>query len=195
MSGSDPTDPRDPGSERPSLELPSLFRRRRRAPARPERAPVETTAAVPPPQAPLAPEAGGRSEDARRRRLAPGWAALLVGVVVGAVSGALVWVTLRSCHGLRGTTSCGDPGLLAYLAIFLVAVILGRLLLATLQVPEAGSTSLLASAMLAVLGLVASSAGLGGWSGAAALVLLAAACFGLARWATATFTEPGDRPR
>ena len=160
--------------DEPSLELPSPFKRKRRSPL------VEE----------------GRSPVTRPRGpvVAPLLAAVLTGAVVGLVTSGLVWLALRGCSGLRGTSSCGDPGILVLLAIFVVMVLAARLSLAAMRVPDAGSTAFLGLALLAVLALLFVD-DLDSVVGAVALALVGGATFGLARWVTATFTEPGERPR
>jgi small-conductance mechanosensitive channel len=160
--------------DEPSLELPSLFRRKRRAPS------VEE----------------GRSPVARPRgpRVPPLAAAILTGALVGLAAAGLVWLALRGCSGLRGTSSCGDPGILVLLAILVVMVLAGRFALAALRVPDAGSTAFLGLALLAVLALLFVD-DLDSAVGAVVLALVGASTFGLAQWLTANFTEPGERPR
>ena len=63
-----------------------------------------------------------------------------------------------------------------------------------MRVPDAGSTAFLGLALLAVLALLFVD-DLGSVVGAVVLALVGAATFGLAQWVTATFTEPGERPR
>ena len=168
--------------DEPSLELPSLFKRRRRTPSV---EPVETPQSHPPLEE-------GRSP-ATEPRLAPLPAALLTGAVVGLLGSGLVWLALRGCSSLRGTSSCGDPGFLVLLAIFVVMVIAGRAMLGLLKVPDAGSTAFLAVALVAVICLLFVDE-LDSALGAAVLAVLGAAAFGLSQWVTSTFTEPGERP-
>jgi hypothetical protein len=158
----------------PSLELPSLFKRKRRTPLVEEgRSPVTRP---------------------RDRRIPPLPAAVLTGALVGLLTAGLVWLSLRGCSGLRGTSSCGDTGFLVLVAIFVVLIFAGRFALTVLRVADAGSTSFLGLALLAVLALVFVD-DLGSVVGAVVLALVGAATFGLAQWVTATFTEPGERPR
>ncbi len=172
--------------DEPSLELPSLFKRKRRP------APVveEGPGPVPEPPGPPAPPRPRRSLPT----VAPLPAALLTGAIVGLVGSGLVWLALRGCSSLRGTSSCGEPGFLVVLAIFVVMVVAGRLALGLLRVADAGSTAFLAVALVAVVCLLFVDE-LDSALGAAVLAVLGAAAFGLAQWVTATFTEPGERPR
>ncbi len=183
--------------DEPSLELPSLFRRKR--PLVEQGTPPAVEKAVPPPVQEAAPpvvEEGALAPVTKppRRPLAPLPAAFLIGVLVGLVTAGLVWAALRGCSSLRGTSSCGDPGLLVLLAIFVVMVIGARVLLGALRVPDAASTAFLGMALLAVLALLFVG-DLDNALAATVLAVVGGATFGLSQWVTSTFTEPGDRPR
>src|SRR3990170_2200276 len=97
--------------DQPSLELPSLFRRRSKPETKVD-----------------APEPGIRREPGppRQRRqvslpeVGAVPAAVLTGALVGLLAVGLTWLALRGCAAVRDTTSCGDPGLLVLLAIALV---------------------------------------------------------------------------
>ena len=166
--------------DEPSLELPSLFKRKRQAPLVEPRPLVEE----------------GRSPVTKPRGpvLPPLPAAILTGATVGLATSGLVWLALRGCSGLRGTSSCGEPGFLVLLAIFVVMVLAGRYALAALRVPDAGSTAFLGMALVAVLALLFVE-DLDGVVGTVVLAIVGAVTFGLSRWLTSTFTEPGDRRR
>ena len=220
-----------PGEDReqPSLELPSLFRRKAQddgSADSPEPAPppVEQVEPAPRPVEPAEPteptelvepaeptevvepvevvevvEPAEVVATPRLRRTLPRFgalpAAVLTGVLVGLLAVGLAWLTLRACNAVKGTTSCGQPGLLVLLAIFVVMVLAGRVLLAALKVRDPGSTSFLASALMSVLALVFLSGSIHDRAAAVILPVLGAVTFALARWVTATFVEPGDRPR
>jgi hypothetical protein len=191
----------------PSLELPSLFRRKkrpggerdapppvveeRRRPAlvKEGRSPVSKP---PEPEPPAEPVEAPRPP--RSPLLSPLPAAILTGAVVGLVTVGLVWLTLRGCSSLRGTSSCGGLGVVVLLAIFVVVVLAGRALLGILGVPDAGSTSFLALAVVAVVALLFVK-DLETTTSAAVLAVVTALAFGVSQWVTSTFTEPGDRPR
>ena len=174
-----------PDGDQPSLELPSLFKRERK-PAPPPVEPVESRT-QPSPSTRAPPAASGP-------RVSPLLAAVITGALVGLVTVGLVWLALRGCSGLRGTASCGDPGILVLLAIFVAMVFGGRAVLAALRVPDAGSTALLGMALLAVVALLFVD-DLDSALGAAVLAVVGALAFALSQWVTSTFTEPGDRPR
>jgi hypothetical protein len=205
-------------TDEPSLELPSLrttFRRRRRRAARGEAGsavghtapePTEQTAVLTavtadpaPPDAPPVPAAPKRR--ARRTRLhvrlrVPGpVAALLTGAVVGLVLVGLTSAGLHLCTAWRGTSSCGNPGILLLLAINAVAVLLGALLLRLLGVDNPGSTSFLGVGLLVVLVLLALLPVVERWWMVIVVPALATLTYAAAWWLTTTYVEPGERPR
>src|SRR5262245_32283605 len=152
----------EPGEE-PSLELPSLrsaFRRRRRKKAEPAPAPPVTTPPPPPPPPPPpddepepAPKRRRRRQPVRLRPPGP-VAALVTGALVGLLLVGLTTAALHVCSTWRGTSSCGNPGILLLLAIASLSAVGGALLLRLLGVATAGSTSLLGVALLGILVLV-----------------------------------------
>jgi len=156
-------------ADQPSLELPSLFRREPRPP-RPRR-----QLSLP--------------------ALGPLPAAALTGVVVGLLAVGLTWLAERGCVALRGTSSCGDPGLLVLLAIVVVVGLAGRTLLGALRVPDPGSTSFLATALMAVLAMLFLMGSLADTWMLVVLPVLGAVTFAVAQWVTSTHTSPGDRTR
>lgn len=133
--------------DRPPLEMPSLSLRRR------SKVPHEQEPdAVQPPPGP-AHERGPRRLPAVPVRGLP--AASLTGVVVGGLAVLLAWLAGVGCEAVRGTSACGGgPGLLILLVVLVVLTWAGSVLLRMLAVPHAGSTSLLAVGILAVLVLV-----------------------------------------
>jgi hypothetical protein len=112
----------------------------------------------PEPAAPPAPGGRRAARAARRPRTRPvlsaGAASLLVGAVVGAVGTGLTWAALQGCEALRGTDSCGGPGLLVLVAILALMVIAGALLLKALRVTEPNATSFLGVGLMTVIVLV-----------------------------------------
>ena len=82
-------------------------------------------------------------------------AAAATGVVVGGLAVLLAWLATSACDAVRGTSSCGGgPGLLILVAVLVVLAYAGSLLLRLFGVPDAGSTSILAVGILAVLVMV-----------------------------------------
>ena len=123
--------------DRPPLEMPSFSLRRRRKVVQPSPEPAPRPRTLP---------------TAQRRGLP---AACLTGVAVGGLAVLLAWLAGVGCEAVRGTSACGGgPGLLILLVVLVVLTGAGTLLLRVLDVPHAGSTSLLAVGILAVLVLV-----------------------------------------
>jgi hypothetical protein len=174
-----------PGDADPSLELPSLrsaFRRRPRRAVEPDPTPD--------------PEPERRRKRPRIRRRLPG---PLVAVVTGAIVGlALVGLTsasLHLCSSVRGTSSCGKPGILLLLVITGAMVLLGSLLLRVAGVSAHGSTSFLGVGLLVVLILLALLPVLDDWWVVIVVPVLAMLTYAAAWWLTATYREPGERAR
>jgi anti-sigma factor RsiW len=123
----------------------------------------------------------------------------LVAVVSGALVGlALVGLTsagLGLCSSWRGTSSCGQPGLLLLLAITALVIALGALLLGAGRVSMPGSTSLLGTGLLVVLILLALIPALDQWWVVIVVPVLAALTYLAAWWLTTTYAEPGERSR
>jgi len=74
--------------------------------------------------------------------------------VVGIVGTGLTWAALQGCEALRGTDSCGGPGLLVLAAILALMVIAGALLLKAMRVTEPNATSFLGVGLMTVIVLV-----------------------------------------
>jgi hypothetical protein len=208
-------DPRDDHDRTDSsLELPSLrsaFRRRPGAkgrekhadPARQDRdiAPsrqvttrrAEAEAA---PETEPAPEPEPVRRPRRRIRVhLPGWvAAPLVGAVVGLVLVGLTAGSLHLCTAMRGTDSCGKPGLLLLLAITAVAILLGSFLLRLAGVGPHGSAGFLGVGLLVVLVLLALLPVLDEWWVVIVVPVVSALTFSASWWLTTTYSQPGDRP-
>ena len=119
-------------------------------------------------------------------------AALATGAVVGALGVLLVWLAARGCEAARGTASCGDgPGFLVLAAVLVVLAYLGGVLLRSFGVPDAGSTSLLAVGVMAVLVLVLFTDSLFEWWMALAVPVVSAAAYALSWWVS-TRAVPQD---
>jgi hypothetical protein len=195
--------PRKNGS-RPSASREVLPRFPEQQPSRAP-APLVTTPAAPRVEEPAledpvledpVPEAEPKRRRRRPIRLhVPGpLAALLTGAVVGLVLVGLTSASLHVCTSWRGTSSCGNPGILLLLAITVVAVVLGAVLLRLLGVATAGSTSLLGVGLLVVLVLALLPVVDHGWM-AVAVPVLSLLTHLAAWWLTTTYVEPGERPR
>ena len=191
----------------PSLEMPSFsLRRRTRAPqdAAPEPEPVEPEPVIPEPELDDEPEA----EDVgrRRARTAPPVtglpAALLTGLVVGVLAVAFAWLAGAGCEAVRGTTACGGAAGLPILVAGLVLLAwVGTLLLRFFGIADAGSTSILAVGVLAVLVMLFLLGSLDEPWAAVVVPLVAVVGYGLSWWVTtsvvgedtgAEFPDPHD---
>lgn len=230
----------DPGTDGPSLELPSWsFGRKRRSrstddtevtppvdePGPPPVAPPATppveppTAAAPPapepvpatplfadevPEPPLVqepepepqPEAESEAGPTPPRRSLPSIggrvAAIATGALVGIFTVGLTWGSQRFCEAVRGTSSCGGPGIFLLLAILVAMVLLGSLLLRVFGVPDPGSTSFLAVGLLAVLSLLFLVDVLFNWWMILVIPFFSVLTFLLSHWVTTAFVEPAE---
>ena len=187
---------KDPGNDGPSLELPSfgLGRKRKPAPAEPdapEPTPVEPLRAAPPAEA-----AEGTASPVEPVETTPATPVLsgpvataLTGLVVGLLMVGLSWGSLRLCEVARGTSSCGQPGFVVVLAILVLLVVVGRLLLRSLGVPDAGSISFLGVGVVAVVTLLFLVGALFEWWIVLVLPAVSVASFALAHWVSTAFVE------
>ena len=122
-------------------------------------------------------------------------AAAVTGAVVGLVVVGLTVASLHLCASMRGTSSCGKPGILLLLAITVVALLLGSLLLRLAGVDAHGSTSFLGVGLLVVLILLVLLPMLEEWWVVIVVPAVALLTYLGAWWVTSTYVEPGDRPR
>lgn len=169
----------DTPDDRPSLEMPSFSLRRR------TREPEKSTSPEPEP----APE----PEDLGPRRARPAPpvtglpAALLTGLLVGVLAVAFAWLAGLGCDAVRGTSSCGGAvGLPLLLAGVVLLAWVGALLLRFCGVADAGSTSILAVGVLAVLVMLFLLDTLDEAWVLVAVPALAVAGYGLSWWVTAS---------
>jgi len=119
-------------------------------------------------------------------------AALLTGAVVGALMVGLTGAGFRLCEAIQGAPSCGDPGFLLLLAFVIVAILVGKWLLAAWSSPDPGSTSFLAVALLCVVALLFLVDVLFNWWMIIVIPVLGALCFALSHWVTTTFVETDE---
>jgi hypothetical protein len=96
---------------------------------------------------------------------------------------------------MRGTPSCGKPGILLLLAITAAVIVLGTLLLRLLGVAAPGSTSFLGVGFAVVLILLALLPVLDEWWVVIVVPALTLLTYLAAWWLTSTYGEPADRPR
>ena len=119
-------------------------------------------------------------------------AAIVTGALVGALTVGLTWAALRGCEAVKGTSSCGGPGLLLLVVILILAILLGSFLLRAFGVPDPGSNSFLAVGLLAVLTLLFLMDALFSWWILVVVPVLAILTFALAHWVTVAFIEPAE---
>ena len=118
---------------------------------------------------------------------------MVTGAVVGGLGVLLTWAASAGCEAVRGTSSCGGgPGLAVLVAVLGLLAYVGGWLLRALGVPDAGSTSLLAVGVTAVLVLVFLADALFEWWMAVALPLVAAAAYALSWWVTTRVVAAED---
>ena len=190
----------------PSLEMPSFsIRRRRKADDTPQ-------AVEPTPEPPAEPtseqpardhwtgtepsEEPGPSRRATTRPAVTGLsAAAVTGVVVGGLAVLLAWLAGLGCSEVRGTSSCGGAaGLPLLLAALVVLAWVGAVLLRFFAVREAGSTSLLAVGILAVLVLIFLLGSLDEWWSAVAVPVASVAAYALSWWVTTAVSSDEPEP-
>jgi hypothetical protein len=121
-------------------------------------------------------------------------AALVTGAVVGLALVGLTVGSLRLCTALRGTDSCGKPGIFILLAITAVAILLGSLLLRLTGVAAHGSTSFLGVGLLVVVLLLALLPVLDEWWVVFVVPAVSMLTFVGSWWLTTTYADPGERP-
>lgn len=119
-------------------------------------------------------------------------AAVITGLLIGALMVGLTAASLRLCESVRGTSSCGNPGFLLLVAILIATVVLGSALLRFWRVPDPGSTSFLAVGLLAVLTLLFLVDVLANWWMIIVIPLLSALTFVLSYWVTTTLAAPAE---
>lgn len=194
--------------QEPTLELPSLFGRgKKRRPAEPAEQPVEETqpAALDPepqPQPQPQPEPGPEPAPEPRRRaprttpvLPAPVAAVLTGLAVGLLGTALTYVSLRGCEMLKGTESCGAPGLGVLVVIIIAMMLGGAVVLKLLGIPDSRGTSFLAVGLMCVVVLVTLMENLFSVWMFVAIPLICAVSYVVAHWVTTRFVETvDDRP-
>ena len=192
----------------PSLEMPSLSLRRKQQASEEDSAPGPTSepttaiSAVEPAESPTAvvPAATTDADEAaaatappepRVRRQLPTIAlsgipaAAVAGVVIGGLAVLLSWLATSACDVVRGTSSCGGgPGLLILVVVLAVLAYAGGLLLRIFGVPDAGSTSVLAVGILAVLVLVFLLGSIDRWWMIIAIPVAAVLAYGASWWVT-----------
>jgi hypothetical protein len=124
--------------------------------------------------------------------LPPGVAAIITGLLVGLAGTALTYVSLRGCEMLKGTESCGAPGLGLLVVILVLMMLGGALLLRLLGVSEPRGTSFLAIGLMCVIVLVTLMEDLFSVWMFVAVPLICAVTYALGHWVTTQFVETAD---
>ena len=122
-------------------------------------------------------------------------AAPVTGALVGLVMVGLTVASLHLCSAMRGTSSCGKPGLFLLFAITIAMVFLGALLLKLARAESPGSTSFLGVGLLVALILLLLLPVIFSWWMVIVVPALAMVTYAAAWWLTSSFTEPGERMR
>jgi hypothetical protein len=186
-----------PEDDGPSLELPSLFGRRKSRTA--EKAAAEPAAPPEPvhePQlaAPVS-EPPDEPDEPRELRLSA-WASSTVSLVVGAAVGvlgcALTWAGLQGCELVTGTDSCGGPGLLVLVLILVAMVVAGAAALKLFGVQDAANLSVLGVGLLATVALFFLTDYLDEPWMFVAIPALTSLCFWLAHGVTSSRVDEAD---
>lgn len=154
-----------------------------------------TTPVVEPDVEPAAPDAAPRKRRFALPAIGALPAAVLTGIVVGLATVGLTWLALKGCSGIRGTSTCGNPGFFLLLVVLIAMVYLGAGLLRAWRVADAGSTSFLGVALVAVVAVLFRLGDLSGWVSLVVVPLVGAVAYALAQWVTSSNTSPGERPR
>ncbi|MCW2833857.1 MAG: hypothetical protein JWN68_1810 [Nocardioides sp.] len=120
-------------------------------------------------------------------------AVLAVGALIGILGVLLTFASLKFCELVRGTDSCGGPGLLLLLATLVVLTYVGAWLLRGFGIDDPGSTSFLAVALLAVMTMVFFLDVIYSWWLVLVIPLVSMATYTLAWWVTG-FVDTDDSP-
>jgi hypothetical protein len=122
-------------------------------------------------------------------------AAMITGVVVGLLAVGATYLGLQGCEAIRGTSSCGGPGLFLLIAIMVGLVVVGGLLLRAWGVTDPISTSFLGVGLVAVVALLfLVDVIFSPWM-LLVIPVIALCTFALSHWVTVAFIEPADDGR
>jgi len=174
-------------------ELPPVTPAPTPAPFVPE-AGVATAAAPAPEPVPVQPAAESPREkrDFRLPAIPALQAALAVGAVIGLLAVLLTFASLKLCELVRGTDSCGGPGLLLLVATLVILTYVGGWLLRGFGIDDPGSTSFLAVGLLAVLAMLFFLDVIYNWWMIIVIPLVAMATYALSWWVTTRFVDVSD---
>ena len=116
-------------------------------------------------------------------------ATLAVGAVVGLLAVLLTFASLKLCELVRGTDSCGGPGLLLLVATLVILTYVGGWLLRGFGIDDPGSTSFLAVGLLAVLAMLLFLDVIYTWWMVIVIPLVAMATYAGSWWVTTRFVD------
>jgi hypothetical protein len=119
-------------------------------------------------------------------------AAVLTGLLVGALIVAATAGALRLCTQIKGTSSCGGSGFFLLVAILILAVLVGAAMLKAAAVPQPVSTSFLAVGLLSVVTLLFLVDSIFESWMIIVIPVVSVATFLLSHWITTTYIEPDD---
>jgi len=137
-----------------------------------------------------APERRAKSRRVPRGPVLTGYPASgLTGLFVGALMVGLTVGALKGCEAIRGTSTCGGPGLLILVIILVLLVMVGQVLLKAFLVPDPGSTSFLAVGLIAVVALLFLIDVILDWQMLVVIPLVGLVAFLLSHWVTTAFVE------
>ena len=119
-------------------------------------------------------------------------AALAVGALIGLLAVLLTFASLKLCELVRGTDSCGGPGLLLLVATLVMLTYVGGWLLRGFGIDDPGSTSFLAVGLLAVLAMLFFLDVIYNWWMVIVIPLVAMATYALSWWVTTRFVDVDD---
>lgn len=183
----------------PSLELPSFgFGRKKNTKQAEQAAPVEDAAPpvepepIPEPTLQPEPEAPREKRDFTLPAISALQAAVTVGAVIGLLAVLLTFASLKLCELVRGTDSCGGPGLLLLVATLVILTYVGGWLLRGFGIDDPGSTSFLAVGLLAVLAMLFFLDVIYNWWMVIVIPLVAMGTYALSWWVTTRFVDVSD---
>ncbi len=116
-------------------------------------------------------------------------AALAVGAVIGLFAVLLTFASLKLCELVRGTDSCGGPGLLLLVATLVILTYVGGWLLRAFGIDDPGSTSFLAVGLLAVMAMLFFLDVIYNWWMVIVIPIVAMATYALSWWVTTRFVD------
>ena len=119
-------------------------------------------------------------------------AAVAVGALVGLLAVLLTFASLKLCELVRGTDSCGGPGVLLLIATLVILTYVGGWLLRGFGIDDPGSTSFLAVGLLAVMSMLFFLDVIYNWWMVIVIPLVAMTAYALSWWVTTRVVDVDD---